>query len=642
MTSKIFSYAIKHLLRECCREKKMNIAKVTIKNFRCYSSVDGNAFEWMPNSDLNLLIGPNGSGKTTLIDAIDIILNSEGRSNKSLITEYDFPLCDIQKRIEIEVILTKIGSAISEFPSDIEYFFNDKTGELIEEIEEKQDPSEFSRSIRIKFEAFFDENEGEIAWKWMLPKFSKTDYEEEKELTGKQHEAIGYFRINPEISAGAFTLNQYSALGRHLRKIKYKLGKLPEKLKPGYTPSVCTLSKADCQNCPDRPHCIPGTDDGADELSLGEYFEKFIADAENMLGADSWKNMNSGFGPRYGGMKSSLAAITLGLMPKGNNTEAFIPFERLSSGEKYALSFSLARTRIPNTSAPIIVMEEPETALYPAAIGQMIASLQSQPPNEIPQVIVTTHSESVLRRFSIEHIHVLGKSFQISAITKCTGTDHIRHILECLIMPGSASVLFADKIVVMEGVGEAIVSGELDRLANKIKNEKSFASLGWTVFGASGANETIVDIINFLRNIKKDVAVVLDNDSNGKRLAESTKAICPTFIYDNGNGEDLVLENALLDGLSFENRERAISSFHKIFEECSNCTQKSNINNCINKVGCKVPKKIGKNVIKSHLQKKCLEEYKLRKLFPPAFSNLIKRIDIAHSGEIETLYVKSS
>ena len=68
----------------------MRIARVSIQNFRCFSSADEWALDWLPNGDLNLLIGPNGAGKTALVDAIDLVLNWEGQRNRALVTAVSY------------------------------------------------------------------------------------------------------------------------------------------------------------------------------------------------------------------------------------------------------------------------------------------------------------------------------------------------------------------------------------------------------------------------------------------------------------------------------------------------------------------------------------------------------------------------
>ena len=614
----------------------VKLVKLLINNFRCFCKDE--PWVWTPNTDLTLIIGPNGSGKTAMIDAIDIVLNSEGRSNRALISEYDFPFCDTDKKIEIEVVLTELGNTLIKFDSAIE-FYNEKATELITELDDK-DESEYKRAIRIKFEASLNPEEGEIECRWIFPKFIESDEIEAEELTRKQHEAIEYFRINPSISAGAFTLNQYSALGRHLRKLKYRLGKLPDKMKPELKLPTCGFMDNKCHTCKQKKDCQPNPEESTERKTLGEHLGGIVSDAENMLSEDSWGNMKSGLGPRYGGLRSSLAAITLGLSPRADEMHSFIPFERLSSGEKYALSFSLAISQIPNASLPIVVMEEPETALYPAAIGQMISKLQSLASESTPQVIITSHSESVLRRFSLEHIYITGADKKIVAILD-HAKDGIQSAVTTLIIPGSTSALFADKIVLMEGLGDAFVSGELDRIAGQLtsagNNQDSFSSLGWTVFGAKGT-KTISDALDFFKRLGKKTIVLLDNDSNGNDAAKQLISKVPTFMYKKINGNDVELEQALLHGLDAKLHDEIITSF-QAYDKCSSCLNKD-LTNCLSK-SCSISKnKYPKEEQrKSDFQKICLDQYRETKTFPPAFKSLLEQIDSVVSGELIELEV---
>jgi predicted ATP-dependent endonuclease of OLD family len=161
------------------------------------------------------LIGPNGCGKTSLIDAIDLALDWEGRTNRSIVTEYDFQGCDTTKRIEIEVTLTEVGPATAQFQDVIQYV-TPKTCEPIDETGETPLESQHERAVVILFEAKRDEDDGDIHVRWLFPKFRPTEYEDARELSRTQHQLITYFRIRPVVSGGAFTLGEYSALGRHL------------------------------------------------------------------------------------------------------------------------------------------------------------------------------------------------------------------------------------------------------------------------------------------------------------------------------------------------------------------------------------------------------------------------------------------
>ena len=65
----------------------MKIHTIRIRNFRCFG--ENTHGEWglifRPGQNLNLVAGPNGSGKTAMLDAIDLVMNAEGRSNRALI-----------------------------------------------------------------------------------------------------------------------------------------------------------------------------------------------------------------------------------------------------------------------------------------------------------------------------------------------------------------------------------------------------------------------------------------------------------------------------------------------------------------------------------------------------------------------------
>jgi len=484
----------------------MKVDTLRVRNFRCYQeSVDG---EWgiifRPNRDLNLIIGPNGSGKTAMLDALDIVMNVEGRSNQSLISEYDFPCCDTTKTICIEVTLVNLGQALGEFEWDIQWI-DPKDGMPIEAKNIELDTGKHRRAVVVRFEAGLDPEDGEIKWRWFLPKFPETELEEAKELSKAQHASLGYFRIKPAVTVGAFTLGQYSALGRHLRKLQYRLGKLPESLRSESQLPKCSLENLQCDSCPYRSDCIPTIEENGLSSSkpdnvrtIGYILGRIISGARKVLGSHGWNKMNVGLGPRYGGIDSSLAALTLGLRTSANNKPKpkFIPFQRLSAGEKYALSFALARTQVPGEQPPVILMEEPETALYPSAIATFLGDIQAIPIGEAPQIITSSHSESVLRCFSKEDVFVIGEDRQprrLKAVTESFESAEGPLIkIEYLIMPGGPSALFADKVLIVEGAQDAIVTGYLDRLAAKMSAVKgstylSFSSLGWCIFETSKA-----------------------------------------------------------------------------------------------------------------------------------------------------------
>jgi len=562
----------------------MKIDTIRVKNFRCYTETGKEQWGlvFRPNHDLNLFIGPNGAGKTALLDAIDLVMNVHNRTNQSLISEYDFPLCDTTANMCIETVLTDIGHALGEFESDIQWI-DPSDGEPVENKDIEIDDQKQSKAVIIRLEASLDPNDGEIKWRWILPKFPETEFEKPKELSRSQHRALGYFRIRPAISAGAFTLGQYSALGRHLRKLHYRLGKLPDYLRSEAKLPKCIIDNPNCKKCDYRSDCLPDPDNvegkKEKETSIGLTLCKIVTDAKNLLGLHGWNELDTSLGPRYGGLRSNLSALTLGLRTDKSDDANFIPFERLSAGEKYALSFSLAKAQLPGDSPPVIIVEEPETALYQSALAKLMGDLQATPSGKTPQVIVSSHSEGVLRCFSLKDVFILDHKRAPKRVEEIinnqTPAKELMARIETLIMPGGSSALFADKILLVEGAQDTLVSGQLDRLAaktsaeNKNNNYKSFASLGWCVFESAKASNAI-HFVNLFSVFGKKVAVLFDGDGAGKTAAEDTKGLCPTFIYKNNKGGNPEIEDALLLGLPEDDQKIVLDGYHDDIE-CVNC-----------------------------------------------------------------------
>jgi len=514
-------------------------------------------------------------------------------------------------------------------------------------VEEKGIPPESNchrEAIVVAFEAFLDERSGAIEWRWLLPKFPATSIESAKELSRSQHQALGYFRLRPTISAGTFTFGHYSALGRHLKKLQYRLGKLPKHLRGQSVLPTCTLFDPQCSDCPSRSDCIPVREDEVPSSSqnslptIGAVLNEIVTGARKMLNSSEWTEMQPGLGPRYGGLSSALAALTVGLRHNSDLNQAFIPFDRLSAGEKYALSFALAKAQIPGERPPVIIMEEPETALYPSAISVLLRDVQSIPSGKEPQVIVSSHSEAVLRCFIPDDIFIIEKGHgpqklmeTVQGIKPSGGPFQNP---EYLIMPGGPSALFADKVLIMEGPRDVIISGHLDRLAAKSaavcrSTHVSFAMNGWCVFHASKADQ-IMDCINVFNGIGKKTAAVLDGDNTGRKYAEQVKDSCPTFVYYSCKYNEPSLEEALLAGLPTDDAKQILTEF----DNCSSCPHSAPAA-CWKRHGrCS---KGDVNDRKILLQNLCLKAYEKKNLFPPAFRNLLQQIDSAVPGKVYEL-----
>jgi hypothetical protein len=219
--------------------------------------------------------------------------------------------------------------------------------------------------------------------------------------------------------------------------------------------------------------------------------------------------------------------------------------------------------------------------------------------------------------------------------------DAMRWALEHLVMPGSTSVLFVEKVLVVEGGGDAFASGILDRLAGSIsrkeKLQKSFASTGWTVLSANRA-DYIPGTVEALQSLGIKVAALFDADRPGRLNADKIKDRCPVFTYERSNNEEVDLELALLLGLQKLDRDKAIKRFQR-YSECKTCSQGKNVRNCLSKNGCCLS--VSKDALKSDFRDSCLGQYRETKSFPRAFASLVAKLDTAQTGTIIELEVDS-
>jgi len=344
-------------------------------------------------------------------------------------------------------------------------------------------------------------------------------------------------------------------------------------------------------------------------------------------------------GPRFGGLYGELTALTLGFRYAASQWRAFVPFERLSTGERYALSFALAKDQLNFDCSPILIMEEPETALHPSAIGKMLRALQTATSTQAPQAFVTTHSESALRYFTTDCVFLLGTDRiqrQLWAIIKNLKPVKAKtEDYEYLIRPGGPSALLAEKVLLVEGSSDALVLGSIDQLSATY-GASSFSLSGWSLLEATKADHC-PDYARLLIETGKTVAVLYDADDAGLKAAEETKDTCLTFVYQSTTEAAPELEEALLLGLPSKERERALSAY-RCWPECSSCPK--------NRTSCWRRKKQSdcdageaREKRKQRLQKICIASYRESKCCPPAFQRLVQLLDTAKPGAIHRVEV---
>jgi hypothetical protein len=212
-------------------------------------------------------------------------------------------------------------------------------------------------------------------------------------------------------------------------------------------------------------------------------------------------------------------------------------------------------------------------------------------------------------------------------------------------MPGGPSVLFADKVLVMEGAGDAIVAGFLDRLSAALGltgggSPLSFAGLGWCVFAGQGVKDgKLRDRVKLLQRLGKTVAALLDGDGPGKTAALELKDVCPTFVYTSSGEGSPVLEDALLLGLPPAEQEKALEAFYT-HTSCAACSKSPRSQKCWHGNHCPPP-----SVRRDHkgdLQRACISRYVSSRGFPPAFRSLLSKLEIDSTGTITFLPIDAA
>lgn len=611
----------------------MKIGCLRISNYRCFGSKNDGAFalDFSSFGDLNLLVGPNGTGKTTIVQAIDLALNVENRYNPNLITDFDFHQCDLTREIQIEVIVTDLGSVLkSHFPSHIQWFDTSKDWEEAE----TADGAGCAEGLLIRFVAEREDSTGAIRSRWILPKFAVSELEEETEMSRSQHEAIDYFRISPRISAGTFALGDNSPLGRYLRKAGYAMGRLaagPDSY------SNCDLN---CGTCSRKEACVSPVAQGGTDVSLGKNLSDIAMRAMQFLGDNA--ALSAGLGDQRGATKARLSATTLGLrtdLPDGN--AGFIPYGQFSSGEKYAFAFALATQNLPERSKPIVVVEEPETALYPAAVGRILAVLRQQ---DSPQVFVTSHSETVMRHFDLASILVVGRDRRVRRLGEVIASAGVKPGVEqgftSLVMPGQGSALLSDRVLLVEGLGDALTSGELDRISAVANLPGGFlAARGWIALTSHGAGKA-VQYAKVLQSLNIQVRALFDGDLAGTREASNAKDDIPVFVYSSSQVSNPRLEEALFYGLESSAQDSVLAEF-KTQGWYSACSHKSSSGVCWQT--CRKDETLGKNPnpCKESIRDNCIRQYQITRSFPPAFSGLAELLDAAQIGKVVELPIDS-
>jgi len=431
--------------------------------------------------ELTLLIGDNSTGKTAALAALAKIFSPNQRER--LITRDDFHIDRSQNPEQID-----------ELELSIEAVF------LATEVRDGDEPKD---AIPVFFEGFTIAGEGDI------PKLRV------------RLEASWKRSTNPEgsIESNIYFITQPEGLdiseGSRLRARREKLDAIQMLYVPAMRDPSKELRNASGGMLHDILSTVKWSEDGMDKIAgkIEELNEAFISeDGVGSLGTsigDSWKTYDND--PRYKDARLSL---------NGNNFETAlknvqVSFRPTVSEREYAVDdfgdglrslfyFSLVGSLLEIeeeirkteqddrnfTLEPpvltILAVEEPENNIAPHLLGQLVSHFEKMTTATSCQVIITSHSPSIVSRISPEHIryfridptHLSTVCAQLTLPEKKDESyKYVRNSLQAY-----PELLFAKLVVLGEGESEEIV---LPRYIGALCGEKIDA-LGISVVPLGG------------------------------------------------------------------------------------------------------------------------------------------------------------
>lgn len=370
----------------------MRLHRLEVRNFRGISSLD-----WQVDGDLLALVGPGDVGKSTVLDAIELALSSRWAV---VMTENDFHECDTANPISVTCYVSDIpNSLLSDRRFGLDLRGINPTGLVHDEPENGDVPV-----LAVRFSV--DETY-EPRWSVVNDRLPA----EGKPISSADRRHFGLTRLglSPE---------------RHLSWSRGSA--LAQLTEDGDGLGALVAAAAREMRASIRGSSLSAFDDA--------------------LSTATKAAQQFGVGTAADGLTAQLSADAFDVrIPSLSLHAKNIPLDRSGLGTRRLIALALQHQSV--ASGGIALIDEVESGLEPHRLRHLLRVLRESLGSQHGQVIVTTHSSTVVEEFSAENLAIIRRS---RAPERETHIGRVPRVLQAVIRSNSESV-FARKVVVSEG-----------------------------------------------------------------------------------------------------------------------------------------------------------------------------------------------
>jgi len=535
----------------------MKIARIRIRNFRCIKKAE--LFPLL----YNVFLGPNNTGKTTILEALNLALNPEVTYRSHVIDENDFyqrhyqPLSleieadrnsdipitqeetspnelsanDVTTRSEeatsiyIEVILNDLT------PEDEDRFWDNlipwqaETSKIIESTAEGEDPFKNAKTaIRVFFEAWYDPEEDDFLYGTYFLRSEGMDRDECPKFTREHKRYIG-FLIYRDFRAltRPITLDPATLFGLLLRS---------QDISPKHFEQV--LESVQDILAP-----------MATEAEFASILNSYKAEIERFLSLST---------PNASALSFSLTDRTRSQIKDSAQLYVHdiipLPIQKMGAGTRSLAILAMLTLIMRRRGRGILVLEEPETFLFPHAQRRVIDECIDL----ADQTFVTTHSPYVLERIPVEGVGRIERQSDGEVTWMPISTDSVKQIN---LYSKRLRQVHCEALV---GTGVIIVEGDSDRWwltgASRILNRKIWSHRRQEALELQGicvvsadTNGDIVKLGKFFCEAGLKVVGVFDQITDKGLLEQIISSPFPCIFLRQKGIEDLLATQLPIEAL---------------------------------------------------------------------------------------------